>query len=115
MDITRQISSIENQIKTYVVNENIDFYNPITWIQRNPGTGLSTITAVISFAGAAKKFFRYIKKYSVALFIDSTVISSDDLHNIIEKIIDNMNPVNLTISDKIIQEKYIPVVFNMEF
>lgn len=115
MDITKQIESIENQIKAYVIKENTTFYNPITWMQRNPQTQLTTATVVTSFSGARRKLFKYSNSYSVTMFFDSTVITSEQLHNIIEKIVDNLKPMNLTISDKIIQEKYIAISFGLEF
>ena len=115
MDITKQIDAIENMIKAYVINENVDFYNPITWMQRNPSKQLSTATVVTSFAGAVRKLFKYKNNYSVAMFVDSSIVTPEQFHNIIEKIVDNLKPINLMVSDKLLQDKYVAISFVMEF
>ncbi len=114
MTINRQIEAIEKQLKTFI-NGDIEFYNPISWMQRNPNVALKTITVVTNFSGAIRKWFKYANTYSVTLFIDSTSVTPDDVNDIIEKITDNIKPVSLNISDKIIQEKYFAITFHVVF
>lgn len=115
MNITKQIKAIEDQLRTSVVNKNVDFYNPISWIQKNPKQALNIVTVVTNFSGAVRKWFKYVNTYSVTMFIDTSIASSDDVHNIIEKIVDSMKPMNLTVSDKIIENKYIAIIFGLVF